>query len=77
MWLRRRRPIFNALSLTACAVLFLVSGVAGYSLDRHARFVAGTAWSPTVIWWQVGVGAAMLAAAIWFWRTGLRQLWGG
>jgi hypothetical protein len=74
MWFRRS-PIFNALSLTTGAVVFLVSGVAGYSLDRHARFVAGTAWSPTVIWWQVGVGAAMLAVAVWFWRRGLRQLW--
>jgi hypothetical protein len=74
MWLRRRSPIFNALSLTAVAVLFLVSGVAGYTLDRHARFVAGTPWSPTVIWWQVALGAACAGAAAWFWHLGLRDL---
>ncbi len=45
MWLRRRSPIFNALSLTVVAALFLVTGLIGYTLDRHARFVAGTAWT--------------------------------
>jgi membrane protein implicated in regulation of membrane protease activity len=74
MWLRRRSPIFNALSLTTVGALFLVAGATGYSLDRHARFVAGTAWSPTAIWWQVAIGVALLAAAVWFWRRGLRQL---
>ncbi|MFI5077644.1 MAG: hypothetical protein ACHQRO_09900 [Vicinamibacteria bacterium] len=73
----RRRPLFNALSLSAAAALFLVTGVIGYTLDKHARFVAGTAWSPSVIWWQVAVGAACLAAAAWFWRRGLRELWRG
>ena len=43
--LRRRRPLFNALSLSAAAALFLVTGVIGYTLDKHARFVAGTAWT--------------------------------
>jgi hypothetical protein len=74
MWPRRRSPIFNALSLTVVAVLFVVSGVAGYTLDRHARFVAGTPWSPTVIWRQVAAGAACAGAAAWFWRRGIEQL---
>ena len=68
MWLRRRSPIFNALSLTAAAALFLVTGVIGYTLDRHARFVAGTrVVADGVIWWQVAVGAALLVPAAWFW----------
>jgi hypothetical protein len=72
--LRRRRPLFNALSLTAAAALFLVTGLVGYTLNKHDRFVAGTAWSPSVIWWQVAVGAALLPLAVWFWRRGLREL---
>jgi hypothetical protein len=72
--LRRRSPIFNALSLTAAAALFLVTGLIGYTLDKHARFVSDTAWSTTVIWWQVAVGATLLALAAWFWRAGLREL---
>jgi hypothetical protein len=74
LWLRRRSPIFNALSLTTVGVAFVVSGAAGYTLSRHDRFVAGTPWSPTVIWWQVAIGAALLAGAVWFWRAGLREL---
>jgi hypothetical protein len=74
VWLRRRSPIFNALSLTAAAALFLVTGLIGYTLSKHDRFVAGTPWSPSVIWWQVAIGAALLAAAVWFWRAGWRGL---
>ncbi len=74
MWLRRRSPIFNALSLTAVAALFLVTGLIGYTLDKHERFVSGTAWATSVIWWQVAAGATLLALAAWFWQSGLRQL---
>jgi membrane protein implicated in regulation of membrane protease activity len=77
MWLRRRSPIFNALSLTVVAALFLVTGLIGYTLDRHARFVAGTAWTGGVIWWEVAVGTALMVAAASFWRRGLRELWRG
>jgi hypothetical protein len=74
MWLRRRSPIFNALSLTAASVLFVVTGGIGYTLSKHDRFVAGTPWSATVIWWQVGVGIALLPLAAYFWRRGIRSL---
>jgi hypothetical protein len=72
--LRRRRPLFNALSLTAAAALFLVTGLIGYTLDKHVQFVAGTAWTGGVIWSQVAVGAALLVLAAFFWRSGLRRL---
>jgi hypothetical protein len=74
MWLRRRSPIFNALSLTAASALFVVTGLIGFTLSRHDRFVAGTPWSPTVIWWQVWMGFALVPLAAWFWRAGLRAL---
>jgi len=74
MWLRRRSPIFNALSLTAAATLFLVTGCLGYMLSKHDRFVAGTPWSATVIWWQVGVGLALVPIAAYLWRRGIRSL---
>jgi membrane protein implicated in regulation of membrane protease activity len=51
-----------------------VSGVAGYTLSRHGRFAAGTAWTGGAIWWQVAVGAALLVLAAWFWRSGRRRL---
>jgi hypothetical protein len=36
-------------------------------VSRHAAFVAGTPWTGTVLWWQVGLGVAllMLAASLW------------
>ena len=74
MWLQRRSPIFNALSLTVVAALFLVTGLIGYTLDKHARFVASTAWTDGVIWLQVAVGGALLIPAAWFWRKGLRAI---
>ena len=76
MLLRRRSPIFNALSLAAAGALFLVTGLIGFTLDKHTRFVSGTTWSTSVIWWQVAVGATLLVAAAWCWRRGLRQLRG-
>jgi succinate dehydrogenase hydrophobic anchor subunit len=72
--MRQRRPLAMAFSLTAAVVLFLVSGFAGFMLSRHDRFVAGTSWSPTVIWWQVWMGLAVVPLAAWFWRAGLRDL---
>jgi hypothetical protein len=47
----------------------------GYTLSKHDRFVAGTPWSPSVLWWQVAVGVALLLPAAWFWRRGVRELW--
>ena len=74
MLLRRRRPLWNAFSLTAAAILLVVTGLVGYTLSKHDRFVAGTPWTDGVIWWQVAVGGALLAAAVWFWRKGLREI---
>jgi hypothetical protein len=66
-------PLWLAFSTTAAAVLFLVAGANGYTLSKHARFVDGTSWSDAVIWWQVGVGLALLPLAAFFWRKGLRS----
>jgi hypothetical protein len=67
-------PLWIAFSATATSLLFLTAGALGFTLSRHARFVAGTAWSDSVIWWEVwvGIGAALMAA--YFWRRGLRAI---
>jgi hypothetical protein len=71
---RAWNPLWMAFSATAAAVLFLVAGTIGYTLDRHDRFVAHTAWSGGVIWWEIGVGlgTALLAACLW--RKGLQSI---
>jgi hypothetical protein len=66
-------PLWMAFNCTAAAGLFLLAGLSGYTLSRHERFLAGTAWTGHVIWWQVTVGAVAAVAAGFFWRQGLRQ----
>lgn len=44
-------------------MLFLVTGLIGWSVSRHDAFVTGTHWHDGPIWWQVYVGAALLLLA--------------
>ena len=67
-------PLWMAFSATAGAILFLVAGLFGYTLNKHDRFVAGTAWADGVIWWQVFVGLGLIPLAALLWRVGLRSL---
>ena len=53
---RARSPLWMAFSMTAVSAVYLVSGLIGYTLDRHDRFVARTAWAGGVIWSEVAVG---------------------
>lgn len=61
-------------SATAASALFIGAGAIGYTLSKHERFVTGRAWSETVIWWQVGVGLALLPLAVYLCRRGVRSL---
>lgn len=67
------RPLWMAFSMTIAAALFVVAGAIGYTLDRHDRFVARTAWTGHVIWSEVLIGAAIGLLAVYFWRKGLAE----
>lgn len=67
-------PSFVALSFTAAGLFLLVSGVIGYNASRHDRFVEGTAWRDSVIWWEVLAGAALVAMSVYWWRRFLTAL---
>ena len=67
-------PLWMAFSATTGAIIFLVAGLIGYTLNKHDRFVAGTPWADGVIWWQVFVGLALVPLAALLWRIGLRSL---
>ena len=67
-------PLWMAFSTTTVAALFLIAGTLGYTLNRHTRFVDGTAWTGGVIWWQVAVGGAAGAVAAYLWRKGVRAI---
>jgi hypothetical protein len=73
---RARSPLWMAFSMTAVSAVYLVSGLIGYTLDRHDRFVARTAWAGDVIWSEVAVGSAIALVAVFFWRKGLRAIRG-
>jgi hypothetical protein len=68
-----RNSLWMAFSTTGVSALCLVSGIVGYDLSRHSRFVAHTSWSPTVIWWEIATGVALAPVAAYFWRKGLRS----
>jgi drug/metabolite transporter (DMT)-like permease len=70
MW----NPLWIAFSLTALAVLFVGAGAIGYTLDKHDRFVAHTAWAGQVIWSEITVGFFAGLVALYFWRKGLQRI---
>jgi hypothetical protein len=67
-----RTPFMNALTAGVIGLVCVATGVAGYPIGRHARFV-GAPWSDTVIWWQVGLGFLLLAVAVYFARQAHRK----
>jgi hypothetical protein len=66
-----QRPLWMAFSATAAGIFFLATGVAGYTLSKHDRFVAQTRWANHVIWSQVGFGALTGLLAVYLWRRAL------
>jgi membrane protein DedA with SNARE-associated domain len=69
----RRPPSFIALSFSAAGLLCAVAGAIGYNLSRHSRFVEGTAWRSSVIWWEVLTGLALLVASVFWWRRAFQS----
>jgi hypothetical protein len=54
------------ISTTAAGLLFFVSGTIGWDLSNSHGFFKGTRWVDGPIWWQMGLGAALLLLAT-FW----------
>ena len=67
-------PLWLVFSTSAAAGLFGITGLIGYSLSKHDRFVAGTPWAGHVIWPQLAAGIVAALIAAYFWRRGTRQL---
>jgi len=47
-------------------LLFLVSGLIGWDLQYSHGWFQGTKWVDAPIWWEIGVGTALLLLAV-FW----------
>lgn len=71
---RRWSPIWGAFTATTVSAVYLIAGFSGYHLERRARFFSDAAWSDSIIWWEVGAGAALVPVAIYFWRKGAREI---
>ncbi|MDP3719640.1 MAG: hypothetical protein Q8T13_17910 [Acidobacteriota bacterium] len=71
---RRWSPIWGAFTATTVSAVYLIAGFSGYHLNRRARFFSDAAWADSIIWWQVGAGAAVIPVAIYFWRKGAREI---
>ncbi|MEO8076780.1 MAG: hypothetical protein ABI818_10650 [Acidobacteriota bacterium] len=67
-------PLWMAFGTTTASLVFIVGGMIGYNLDRHDRFVAGTAWAGKPIAWEIWSGVAFAIVATYLWRRGLRSL---
>jgi hypothetical protein len=54
------------ISTAAAGLLFFVSGTIGWDLSNSRGFFKGTRWVDGPIWWQMGLGAALLLlATVW------------
>jgi hypothetical protein len=71
---RLRSPLWGAFTATAVAILFIVAGAAGYKLTHGIPFANRLEWTGRVLWSEIAVGAVVGAAAIFFWRAGLRSI---
>ncbi len=67
-------PIWGTFMATTVSAAYLLAGISGYHLNRRTRFLAEEAWSDSVIWWEVGVGVALIPVAVYFWRKGSREI---
>lgn len=70
---RARNPLWIAFSFTALALVLIIAGAIGYTLDRRTRFFAGTGWTGSVIWSEVWLGIAMLIAAAFLFRKAAQE----
>ena len=73
-WMYQRsthHPLRMAFSATATGVFFAATGLAGYTVSRHERFVTHATWVDHVIWRQVGLGALAGFVAVLLWHRAL------
>jgi hypothetical protein len=56
----------RVISVGFAGLLFFVAGLIGWDLRGSHGWFQGTRWADAPIWWQLGLGAGLLALAI-FW----------
>jgi hypothetical protein len=70
---REQHPLWPALFWTLAAAILVIAGTFGYNLNAADAMAAGTHWSDRVIWWELGVGFALVPVVAYSWRGGIRS----
>ena len=65
-----RHQYQRVFSATAAGLLFFISGLIGWDLRYSHGWFAGAKWVDRLVWWEVGLGAALLLLA-YFWARRL------
>jgi len=71
LWWWPGRPGYEyqrVIAIGAFGSFSLVAGLIGWRMSTHDAFVAHSRWAGGLIWWQVGLGVALLLLAG-FWAT--------
>lgn len=70
--LPKLRPLHAAFTATAIAIVFLVSGTIGCTIEKNNWSFITLSWSDGVVWWEIFYGAVASLFAVYFWRKGLQ-----
>jgi succinate dehydrogenase hydrophobic anchor subunit len=73
-WRPKPRPFDAAFGATAAALLFLVAGTIGFTIEKNNWSFITVTRSDAVVWWEIFYGLVALVFAVYFWRKGLRTL---
>ena len=57
------REYQRVISCAAFGLLFAVSGIVGWDLSHSSGWFRGATWVDGPIWWQIGLGSALLLLA--------------
>jgi hypothetical protein len=55
-------------SAAITGAFFLLAGLVGYDVNRHAAFRRGTSWTGAPIAWEIVLGVSLLVVAVVVWR---------
>ena len=62
-----------AFSTTLFGLVFVITGVIGFGLQKGPALLADSRWQDEIIWPQVWLGLILLVAAIFCWRWAIRD----
>lgn len=71
---QRNSPFGNAFGATLFGAVFLGAGAIGYEIKKSNWSIVTGAWTGGPVWWEIWLGATMLAFAVYFWRQAIRTL---